>query len=215
MGDVILQKSYTKDFLTKKRVVNDGELQKYHIKEDHEPIIDADTWRAVQQEIKRREIYCAEHHTNAYAQRTDKNPFSYKVVCGNCNNLFGRVIYSDSYGNKRRKWRCCSANKTRGHKVCSNRYITEDSLFKLFMMSWNEIAGNYAEFEEHWNTNLKTGNELLRHKTKQIMEAAKKDPLSEFDPDLMIMVMDTITVYESGDLKIRFYDGTEFAYEAA
>ena len=32
MGDTILQKSYTADFLSKMRVVNDGDLPKYHIK---------------------------------------------------------------------------------------------------------------------------------------------------------------------------------------
>ena len=47
MGDAILQKSYTADFLSKKRVMNDGSIQMYHIEEDHEPIIDIDTWEAV------------------------------------------------------------------------------------------------------------------------------------------------------------------------
>ena len=37
MGDAILQKSYTADFLSKKRVMNDGSIQMYHIEEDHEP----------------------------------------------------------------------------------------------------------------------------------------------------------------------------------
>lgn len=41
MGDTILQKSYTADFLSKKRVMNDGTIQTYHIEEDHEPIIDS------------------------------------------------------------------------------------------------------------------------------------------------------------------------------
>ena len=51
MGDTILQKSYTADFLSKRRVLNDGELPKYHIKGDHEPIIDVETWETVQAEL--------------------------------------------------------------------------------------------------------------------------------------------------------------------
>jgi len=35
-GDAILQKSYTVDFLTKKRVKNEGQVQKYHIEDNHE-----------------------------------------------------------------------------------------------------------------------------------------------------------------------------------
>ena len=48
MGDTILQKSYTADFLSKKRVMNDGTIQMYHIEEDHEPIIDVEIWEDVQ-----------------------------------------------------------------------------------------------------------------------------------------------------------------------
>ncbi len=214
MGDVILQKSYTADFLTKKRVINNGELQKYHIKEDHEPIIDTDTWNAVQQEIERRAKFCEAHFTNAYAQIPHKNPFSCKVICGECGHIYSRVVYMDRKQLiKYRKMRCGSCNKTNGHKVCSNRYIEEDAVYKLFMMAWNEIAGHCEEYEEKWKKNLEEGNELLRYKTKQIMEAAKKGPIKEFDDRLMIMVMDIITVYEIGRLTIRFYDGTEFVYD--
>ena len=53
-----------------KRVVNDGKLQMYHIQDDHETIIDLDTWNTVQQEIARREKFCEENRTNAYAQLT-------------------------------------------------------------------------------------------------------------------------------------------------
>ncbi len=86
---------------------------------------------------------------------------------------------------------------------------------KLFIMGWNEIAEHPKKYESTWKKNLKSGNELFCYKTGQIMEAAKEGPIEEFDPWLMIRVMDIITVYESGDLKIRFYDGTEFSYEAS
>lgn len=59
----------------------------------------------------------------------------------------------------------------------------------------------------------KEGDELLRHKTKQIMAAAKRGKIKEMDGELMIMVMDYIKVFESGKLVIRFYDGTEFECE--
>lgn len=42
----------------------------YHIQDDHETIIDLDTWNTVQQEIARREKFCEENRTNAYAQLT-------------------------------------------------------------------------------------------------------------------------------------------------
>ena len=39
MGDALLQKTYTVDFLTKKKVKNRGIVPQYYIEDDHEPII--------------------------------------------------------------------------------------------------------------------------------------------------------------------------------
>ena len=39
MGDALLQKTYTADFLTKKRLKNNGEVRQYYIKNDHDAII--------------------------------------------------------------------------------------------------------------------------------------------------------------------------------
>lgn len=105
------------------------------------------------------------------------------------------------------------SEKAGGARVCSNRYVLEEALIKLFIMSWNEIAGNYDEYKDFWEKNLKEGDELLLHKTKQIMTAAQKGKIKELDGELMIMVIDFIKIFESGRLVIRFYDGTEFECE--
>ena len=38
-GDALFQKYYTKDYLSKKRIRNKGEVQQYYVKGSHEPII--------------------------------------------------------------------------------------------------------------------------------------------------------------------------------
>lgn len=210
MGDAILQKSYTVDFLSKKRVMNDGSIQMYHIEEDHEPIIDVETWEAVQLEMERRAAYCHEHKNNAYAQRSEVNPFYGKIICGNCNHSYSRVKYKDRQGRQITKWRCGSCNMAAGHKVCSNRYVTEESLMKFFIMSWNEIVEHKAEYKEAWEANIKGEDILLRYKTRLLMQRVAAGCIDEFIPDLMMTVMDHITVFEDGRLQIKFYDGTEF-----
>jgi site-specific DNA recombinase len=42
-GDALLQKTYTVDFLAKKRVENNGEVPQYYVEESHPAIIDKDT----------------------------------------------------------------------------------------------------------------------------------------------------------------------------
>ena len=210
MGDTILQKSYTADFLSKKRVMNDGTIQMYHIEEDHEPIIDAEMWEAVQLEMERRSKYCEEHQNNAYAQRSEVNPFYGKIICGNCNHSYSRVKYKDRKGRQISKWRCGSCNMAGGHKVCSNRYVTEESLIKLFTMSWDEIVEHQEDYQEIWKANIQGDDILLRYKTRLLMQQVAAGAIEEFKPDLMMMVMDCITVFEDGRLQIRFYDGTQF-----
>lgn len=46
-GDALLQKAYTVDFLTKKRIENNGEVLQYYVEESHSAIIDKEMWQAV------------------------------------------------------------------------------------------------------------------------------------------------------------------------
>lgn len=53
-GDALLQKTYTVDFLTKKRVENNGEVPQYYVEDSYPAIIEKEMWEAVQLEIERR-----------------------------------------------------------------------------------------------------------------------------------------------------------------
>ena len=77
-------------------------------------------------------------------------------------------------------------------------------------MSWNEIVEHQADYQERWQKNIQGDDVLLRYKTKLVMKHAEAGTINEFDSALMMAVMDHITVFEDGRLKIRFYDGTEF-----
>lgn len=97
-GDAVLQKSYTVDFLTKKRVMNQGEIQKFYIEDDHEAIIEPWIWECVKLEIERRKRYLEEHGTKSYSNNTEKNPFALKIVCGECKKVFTRKGWRSNTG---------------------------------------------------------------------------------------------------------------------
>lgn len=61
-GDALLQKTYTVDFLTKKRVENNGEVPQYYVEEIHPPIIDKEMWEAVQLEMERRRVFAEKYN---------------------------------------------------------------------------------------------------------------------------------------------------------
>ena len=65
-------------FLQKKRVKNQGQIQQYHIEDNHEAIIDPLLWEAVQLEQQRRNNYIKEHGTNSYSHKPETNPLQEK-----------------------------------------------------------------------------------------------------------------------------------------
>ena len=56
IGDTLLQKTYTEDVLTKKRVVNDGTVPQYYIEKDHAAIVSREAFYEARAELERRRI---------------------------------------------------------------------------------------------------------------------------------------------------------------
>lgn len=114
-GDVLLQKSYTVDYLTKTTAKNKGEVAQYYIENNHEGIVSREVFDMVQDEIQRR--------ANLYSSKTptkysSKYALTGKVICGECGAKYRRVTWSRN-GNKRIVWRCIE-RLTNGTQNCKN-----------------------------------------------------------------------------------------------
>ncbi len=70
-GDALLQKSYTVDFLTKKKKVNKSEIPQYYVEGNHEAIIQPEIFEMVQIELEQRKYKQSSVHL-----------FSSKIKCG-------------------------------------------------------------------------------------------------------------------------------------
>lgn len=73
-GDALLQKVYTEDFLTKKKVRNSGQVPQYYVEGNHEAIVSPEVFDLVQEEIARRR--------NGASRYSGVQPFSGMVYCG-------------------------------------------------------------------------------------------------------------------------------------
>ena len=87
MGDALLQKTYTVDFMTKKKVINNGIVPQYYVEDDHEPIIPKELFFRVQEEIMRRSAMCKSAVTRKKNQKS-KYSSGYALtgilLCGKC-----------------------------------------------------------------------------------------------------------------------------------
>ena len=207
-GDALLQKSYTTDFLTKKRIKNKGDVQMYYIEEDHEPIIDKKIWECVQLESERRAAFLKEHCIKSYSANTETNPFSSKIICGICNKAFARKGWTSSTGEIRKVWQCNERYRVKGVQGCTNRHIEEDTLVKAFIMAWNTILENRESCIQKWQRQMDSDNTLEAYRAERFIEYTTA-PIDSFETDFMLKVLSHITVYEEGTLRVVFLDGTE------
>lgn len=53
IGNVLMQKTFTTNFLSGKQVKNNGELEQYFIENNHEPIIEKEAFDKVQQKLRK------------------------------------------------------------------------------------------------------------------------------------------------------------------
>ena len=209
-GDAILQKSYTTDFLTKKRVQNKGEIQKFYIEDDHEAIIEPWIWECVQLETARRKRYMEEHGIKSYSNNTEKNPFASKIVCGECNKVFTRKGWRSSTGVDRKVWQCSERYKVKGVMGCANRHVDESTLEKAFVMAWNGILENKEYFLRKWEEQEKSGDLLEVYRAKDFLEEIQvRRKIKKMEADFVLKILDHIKVFEDGVLMVVFFDGTE------
>ena len=118
-GNLLLQKTYSENHLTKRKMINCGEQPQYHAEGAHEAIIDLATWEAVQEEIERRAEYYAP------TKKSTSYPFTGLIVCGTCGKHYRRKTTASGV-----IWVCTTYN-THGKKACASKAIPESTLYGL------------------------------------------------------------------------------------
>ena len=204
MGDSLLQKSYTEDFLTKKMVKNEGQVAQYYVTDSHPGIIPKSEWRAVQQETERRNRYKQEHGLTQVGHGKNTHPFFSKIICGECGRAYSRFAHArrgDVY------WGC--ANKSK----CSAQNITEATIDRTFVAAWNQVVKCQDDLQERWDEAERKGSELQILRTRQIRGIALNGEINEPFPELVRAVLEYIVVKDKKHYEVHFLDGTALEVE--
>ena len=134
-GDAIINKTYIKDCLSKKVMVNNGERPKYYVENNHPAIIDAVTFGRVQEELARRS---GKPKTKQVGTKTEQGKYSSKyamtelLVCGECKTPYRRCTWTVK-GQKKIVWRCINRLDF-GKKYCHNSPTVEESILQRAVM---------------------------------------------------------------------------------
>lgn len=116
-GDLLLQKYYRTDHLTKLDRRNYGEIQRYYVRDHHEAIIDRQTFDRVQAELQARA-----QHFHPYEYSPSDYSFSGKIICGNCGKAYRRKTCHGKVA-----WNCATYIQL-GKAHCHSKQIPEDIL---------------------------------------------------------------------------------------
>lgn len=111
-GNLLLQKEYIEDPITKRRKKNHGELPQYFVENTHEPIIDMETFQYVQDEIARRK------ELGALANKSlNTCCFTGKIKCPHCGQSYMHNKRTKN-GNVQEYWNCGSKKKKKVGDGC-------------------------------------------------------------------------------------------------
>lgn len=140
----LLQKTYTVDVLTKKRVANNGIVPQCYVENNHEAIIPRQLFMQVQEELQRRAHLRTE---NGKTKRvySSKYALSSIIYCGKCGDLFRRVAWK-ARGASYNKWRCASRIEKGPKNGCDAEAISESEIQKAVMRAINKTLGGREEF---------------------------------------------------------------------
>ncbi len=120
-GELMLQKFYRENHLTKRKRFNIGELKKFYVSESHEPIIEKSVFIAVQKRLqKQKESFTPTKSTTAVY------PFTGKIQCKCCGKNYRRKTTASGI-----VWICATYN-TKGKKYCPTaKQIPENTLISV------------------------------------------------------------------------------------
>ena len=107
-------------------------MPQYYVENNHEAIIDIETFEKVQQKIK------SQSNSSKKSKSQNTYPFTSKITCGQCGKHYQRKIANASTKYAHPVWICTTFNRL-GKKFCSSKQIPEDILLKLVPPDFKEI----------------------------------------------------------------------------
>ena len=152
-GNLLLQKTFRENHLTKHDVKNRGQLPQYHAADAHEAIISLEDYKAVQEEMVRR----AERFAPPTKDYTKRYPYSGLITCSCCGARYSRKV---THGGP--VWICTTYN-TQGKAACPSKAVPERVLDSLTAdISLDDLTALRAENGNRLVFCFKDGSESVK-----------------------------------------------------
>ncbi len=152
-GDVLLQKTYILDHLTKKKVKNTGEVDSYYIENNHPAIISKEMWEKVQEEIIKRGR--AKGNTGGRDKYTKRYPLTGMLYCSKCAASLIRRTWNSKHSCRKIVWQCSNYIKN-GKDACLGTKIDDEVVSRLNIKEEIIVKEGIKDGEKHYSYTSKS-----------------------------------------------------------
>ena len=206
-GDILLGKTFTVDPISKRRLENLGEEDRYYIHDHHEPIISEEMFERAQ-EIRNRRNGGRKHNVVPGKREKFSRQFAFScmVECGFCGSNLSRRRWHSSSKYKKTIWQCVKATKD-GKRFCpDSKGIPEEVIEEAFVESYRMLCKDNKDVLEEF---LKRTEKVLGENTidDQINKLEKKiDKISAKRKKLLDNFLNGVIeqgIYEETDVRFK------------
>lgn len=141
-GDVLMNKTFVVDCISKKVKRNNGERPQYYIENNHPAIIEPEFFGRVQEEYARRNAIPSGRKNKTPTEQgkySSKYALTERLICGECGTPYRRAVWT-ARGQYRVVWRCIS-RLDYGKKYCKHSpTLDEDRVQNAVMNAISQMA---------------------------------------------------------------------------
>ena len=203
-GDLLLQKTFTTDYLSHKRKDNHGEKQKYYVENAHEAIISREQWNRVQKiiEEKREKALGGSRDITRYCA---KYPLSGMLVCIKCGNTYKRRRWIKGYKTPRWVYTCNGYLGTDRVNKCLCTTIGEKILLQICIDAIKKVYFSNSAFLQKLINHLTMNPD--EEKAKKLLEEKtnRKQLLSEQINQVFLERINSKTIEKRKTLDEKYY----------
>lgn len=141
-GDILMGKTFTVDPISKRRLDNFGEEDRFYIRDHHEPIISEEVFEKAQEILQRRSKARSLREDGKREKFSRQYAFSCLLECGFCGSTLSRRSWHSGTQYNKIIWQCVTSTK-KGKKFCpDSKGLAESTIEQAFIESYRLLCAN-------------------------------------------------------------------------
>ena len=205
-GDILLGKTFTVDPLSKRRLENLGEEDRFYIRNHHEAIISGETFDRAQEIRKRRNGGRKSATLGKREKFSRQYAFSCMLECGFCGGNLSRRRWHSGSIHQKTVWHCVKSTKD-GKRFCpDSKGIPEKVIEEAFIESYKMLCKDNKDVLE----------EFIHRVEKTLSEDSVQDKITklhESSDKILYKRKKLLDNFLEGVIAKDIYEETDMGYE--